>query len=83
MTDSLVCSNSELQLLTLITFLFASFSAEEIFITVAVSLEVSTQGKGAACYQSSRRRQRTNEKAMKRHEIDTGKIVTTKQLMVL
>lgn len=39
-------------------FLFASFGSEEIFITVAVSLEISIQRKGAACYQSSRRRQR-------------------------
>jgi len=65
LTGSLVCSNSELRLPKLIAFLFASFSAEEIFITVAVSLEISIQHKGAACYPSSRRRQRqikSNEK---------------------
>lgn len=73
MTDSLVCNNSELQLPELITFLFASFSAAEIFITVAVSLEISIQRKGAACYQSSRRRQRqikSNEKTWYRYRED-------------
>lgn len=54
-------------------FFFASLSAEEIFVTVAVSLEISMQHKGAACYQSSRRRQRqikSNEKTRYRYRGD-------------
>lgn len=70
--QTLVCSNSELWLLKLIALLFASFSAEEIFITVAVSLEISIQRKGAACYQSSRRQRQIkhNKKTWYRYNED-------------
>lgn len=73
MTDSPVWGNSELRRARLVAFLSASFSTEQIFITVAVSLEISIQLKGAACYQSSRRRQRQikcSEKTRYRYTAD-------------